>query len=188
MLVRVLRGNAPDGSFNLPENIHVTRREIGALVLVANGLDNEDAAKKFGVSVNTFRNHVFNLMKKLGANNRAHAIVIAIQNGIIEVAEKRTLERPAPDRYRYCVFCERAFKDGEAIAVQPKTITVNHVKMTLPDEYICPYEGCRGWVEHSVHWEDVREDHPEYPEIPERNVKYDFDWNKWLRDMGYMID
>ena len=102
MLVRVLTGNAPDGSFIIPEDIHVTRREIGALVLVANGLGNEEAAKKFGVSVNTFRNHVFNVMQKLGANSRAHAIVLAIQNGILEVDEKRRIECMSHSRYRWC--------------------------------------------------------------------------------------
>jgi len=186
MLVKVLKGNAPDGSFNLPENIHVTRREIGALVLVANGLDNEDAAKKFGVSVNTFRNHMFNLMKKLGANNRAHAIVLAIQNGIIEVAEKRTLERTAPDRYYLCIFCLKTFKHDEVIKVEPKTITVNHVKMTLPPDFICPHKGCSGWAEQSVDWDVVREEHPEYPKIPEHNVEYDFDEKKYWKDMGYI--
>jgi len=186
MLVSVLRGNAPDGSFIIPEDIHVTRREISALVLVANGLDNQSAADKFGVSVNTFRNHVFNVMKKLGANSRAHAIVLAIQKGIIEVAEKRTLGDMTPDDYYLCIFCNRAFNRDEVIEVESKTIIVNHVEMTPPPEFICPYEGCDGWATHGINWNVVRKEHPEYPEIPERGVEYDFDLNKYLLVRGYL--
>lgn len=188
MLVRVLNGNAPDGSFIIPEDIHITRREIGALVLVANGIDNQDAAKKFGVSVNTFRNHVFNVMQKLDAHSRAHAIVLAIQNGIIEVAEKRTMGNMTHDNYYLCIFCERAFNFDEVIEVEPKTVIVNHVQMTLPPEFICPYEGCNGWATYGVDWKVVRKDHPEYPEIPEKDKVYDFDLDKYLRKNGFISE
>lgn len=186
MLVRVLTGNEPDGSFIIPKDIHVTRREIGALALVANGLSNEEAADKFGVRVNTFRNHVFNVMQKLGANNRAHAIVIAIQNGIIEVAQKRTLDNMTPDNHYLCIFCERAFGSDEVIEVPRKSIIVNHVEMTPPPELICPYAGCGGWVTYAVDWKVVRKDHPEYPAVPEHGIVYDFDVDKYLRDEGYI--
>ena len=188
MIVRVLNGNAADGSFVIPEDIHITRREISALVVVANGLDNKDAAEKFGVSVNTFRNHVYNVMQKLGANSRAHAIVLAIQNGIIEVAEKRTLENMTPDNYYLCIFCGRAFNFDETIEVPGKSIVVNHVEMTLPPEFICPYEDCNGWAENAVDWEVVRKDHPEYPEVPEHGVVYDFDLKKYLREEGFISE
>ena len=186
MIVRVLNGNAADGSFVIPEDIHITRREISALVVVANGLDNKDAAEKFGVSVNTFRNHVYNVMQKLGANSRAHAVVLAIQNGIIEVAEKRTLEDMTPDNYYLCMFCDRAFNFDETIEVPGESIVVNHVEMTPPPEIICPYEGCNASAFHSVDWKVVCKDHPAYPEVPEHGVTYDFDFNKYLREEGFI--
>ena len=187
MLVRVLRGNAADGSFLLPENIHITRKEITALVLVAMGWKNEEGAKKFGVSVNTFRNHVFNAMKKLGAKSREHAIILAIQNGIIEVAEKRTLESMKSYTYYACTFCQRAFRKDEVMEVEGKTIVVNHVKATLPKVHKCPYDDCTGDILDAVPWEYMRKEHPEYPEIPERGVVYDFDLEKYLIDRGYVL-
>lgn len=185
MLVRVLTGNAHDGSFIIPEDIHITRREIAALVMVANGLDNKNAAEKFGVSVNTFRNHVYNVMQKLGANSRAHAIVLAIQNGILEVAEKRTIESMARDNYHWCPFCEKVFDFEDAIEVEGKTVVINHVKRTMSPEIICPYEGCKGSALFGVPWNDVRKEHPEYPEIAEIGVKYYFSMDKYLRDQDY---
>ena len=149
-------------------------------------MDNKEAAGKFSVTENTFRNHVFNVMKKLGANSRAHAIVLAIQNGIIEVDEKRTLGDMTPDNYYLCIFCERAFNFNEVIEVESKTIIVNHVEMTPPPELICPYEGCNGWATDGIDWKVVRKEHPEYPEVPEHGVEYDFDLNKYLLGRGYI--
>jgi len=185
MLVSVLKGNAPDGSFILPEGTHITKREISALVMVANGIDNQDAAKKFGIGVNTFRNHVFNVMQKLGANNRAHAIILAIQNGIIEVVEKKKLGY-SHDIYYLCISCERAFSSNEVLEVEGKTVTINHVKTTLSPDYFCPYEGCHELATLGIKWEDVRQYHPEYTNVPEHGVKYDFDLNKYLVEKGYV--
>jgi hypothetical protein len=67
--------------------------------------------------------------------------------------------------YMYCIHCERTYKYGE------------HRIMTDLDlnEFLqmCPYEDCDGdTVMDSKEWEDIREHHPDYPEVPERGVVY----------------
>ena len=88
MVIRAIKGNAKDGGYDLPGNIHITKRELDALILVSRGLNNSEAAEKIYVSLNTFRNHVYNVMKKLGANNRAHALLTAIEKGMLELITK----------------------------------------------------------------------------------------------------
>jgi DNA-binding CsgD family transcriptional regulator len=184
MLVRPKIGNAPDGSYIIPENIHLSRREISALVLVADGIDNKTAGKMLRISENTFRNHISNVMRKLSATSRTHALVLAIQNGIIEVTEKRTLQRMegSMDSQRLCVFCERVFDANDIIEVEGEQITINHVKVKLQTEYLCPYEDCGGWALISIPWEYAKQEYPDYPTIPKGDEIYHIDIDKYLRD------
>lgn len=52
----------------------LTRREHEILTLLAEGLSNQDIASQLSLSLYTVKNHVHNILEKLEADNRFHAI------------------------------------------------------------------------------------------------------------------
>jgi DNA-binding NarL/FixJ family response regulator len=63
----------------------LTPREVEVLVLVAGGLANKEIAAKLGTADGTVKIHVQNILSKLNASDRTHAVTIAIQRGIIQL-------------------------------------------------------------------------------------------------------
>jgi len=62
----------------------LTAREIDVLRLVAVGNGNKQIADQLSIGEATVRTHVGNILSKLAANDRTHAVTIAISRGIIE--------------------------------------------------------------------------------------------------------
>ena len=62
----------------------LTAREIDVLRLVALGNSNRRAAQGLGIAEETVKAHMSGVLAKLGANDRTHAVTIAIRRGIIE--------------------------------------------------------------------------------------------------------
>lgn len=63
----------------------LTAREIDVLRLVALGNSNRRVAAELGIAEETVKAHMSGLLAKLGANDRTHAVTIAIRRGIIEI-------------------------------------------------------------------------------------------------------
>ena len=63
----------------------LSTREIEVLRLVGQGNSNKQIADKLSISETTVKSHVSNILAKLGANDRAHAVTIGLQRGIIEL-------------------------------------------------------------------------------------------------------
>lgn len=63
----------------------LTSREIEVLELVAIGHANKQVANRLSISEETVKGHVSNILSKLGANDRTHAVTIAMKRGIIVV-------------------------------------------------------------------------------------------------------
>ncbi|MFE0022522.1 response regulator [Amycolatopsis sp. NPDC059021] len=61
----------------------LTRREAEVLRLIAAGLSNLDIAAKLVISLETVKTHVGNIFTKLGAANRAQAVVVAYESGLV---------------------------------------------------------------------------------------------------------
>jgi DNA-binding NarL/FixJ family response regulator len=61
----------------------LSARERGVLRLVAAGQSNRQIAKTLGIAERTVKFHVTSLFNKLGADNRAQAVAIAAQRGIL---------------------------------------------------------------------------------------------------------
>ena len=59
-------------------------REIDILGGAARGLPTECIAANYGLSVHTVRTHFRNILAKLGAHTRAHAVAIAYTEGLID--------------------------------------------------------------------------------------------------------
>ena len=64
------------------EFLELTTREREVLDLIARGHDNAQIAKSLSLSAKTVRNHINNIFGKLGAPNRAQAIVRAREAGL----------------------------------------------------------------------------------------------------------
>jgi len=61
----------------------LTKRETQILNYVAGGNSNKQIASILEISEQTIKNHVSSILRKLNANDRAHAVALAIRNGLI---------------------------------------------------------------------------------------------------------
>jgi DNA-binding NarL/FixJ family response regulator len=63
----------------------LSSREIEVLRLIASGNANKLIAHQLLISEETVKSHVTSILSKLGANDRTHAVTIALTRGIIEL-------------------------------------------------------------------------------------------------------
>ena len=63
----------------------LSSREIDVLRLIATGNANKEIACQLSIAEETVKSHVTNILAKLGANDRTHAVTIALKRGIIEL-------------------------------------------------------------------------------------------------------
>ena len=63
----------------------LTPREIDVLRLVAAGNANKEIGAQLSLTEVTIKSHVKNILAKLGANDRTHAVTIALKRGIIDL-------------------------------------------------------------------------------------------------------
>ena len=63
----------------------LTEREIEVLGEVAAGNANKVVADHLGISEETVKAHMRSILSKLGANDRTHAVTIALKRGIIDI-------------------------------------------------------------------------------------------------------
>ena len=63
----------------------LTRREIEVLRLIATGNANKQIAVQLSIAEDTVKSHITNILGKLGANDRTHAVTIGLKRGIIEL-------------------------------------------------------------------------------------------------------
>jgi len=64
---------------------NLTAREIDVLRMIAGGNANKVIADQLSISEETVKTHVTNILSKLGANDRTHAVTISLKRGIIEL-------------------------------------------------------------------------------------------------------
>jgi DNA-binding NarL/FixJ family response regulator len=63
----------------------LTPREIEILEYIAKGYLNKQIAAELGISEQTIKNHVTSILRKLNANARTEAVVVAIKQGLIKI-------------------------------------------------------------------------------------------------------
>ena len=78
LLQRALPGLRGDGAIG-----GITRRELEVLGLLAEGLSNAAIGARLHISPNTVRNHVQNLLAKLGASSRLEAVSLGVGRGLV---------------------------------------------------------------------------------------------------------
>ena len=71
-----------------PTHIPITRslspREMEILKLAAQGTSNKGIASILGLSEQTIKNHISSVLRKLNVENRTHAVVLALEQNLIE--------------------------------------------------------------------------------------------------------
>lgn len=63
----------------------LTQRELDVLRFVALGQSNRAVAKALGITEDTVKSHMRNVLAKLTANDRTHAVMIAVRRGILTI-------------------------------------------------------------------------------------------------------
>ena len=66
----------------------ITNRETQILNYIADGTTNKQIAYILKISEQTIKNHVSAILRKLHANDRAHAVALAIRNGWLSTERK----------------------------------------------------------------------------------------------------
>jgi DNA-binding NarL/FixJ family response regulator len=72
-----LAEHATDGS--------LSSREIEVLRLISGGNANKEIAARLSITEETVKGHIKNILSKLGANDRTHAVTIGLKRGIIDL-------------------------------------------------------------------------------------------------------
>lgn len=67
---------------SISEDVPLTKRELQVLQHVALGLSNREVGKSLGISVETAKEHVQNILRKLDVNDRTQAAVWAVKRGL----------------------------------------------------------------------------------------------------------
>lgn len=62
----------------------LSERECEVLEQIARGHSIEDISSDLFLSPHTVRTHIKNILRKMGARTRAHAVAMAISDGIID--------------------------------------------------------------------------------------------------------
>jgi len=82
----------PSVAMSLASNVHLdqlTAREIQVLELASSGKSNRLIGAQLGISEATVKVHMKSVLAKMGANDRTHAVVLAVERGIIELGARR---------------------------------------------------------------------------------------------------
>jgi DNA-binding NarL/FixJ family response regulator len=69
-------------------NATLSEREVMVLELIAVGNPNKLIARKLSISEETAKSHVKNILQKLGANDRTHAVSLGLERGILGWKER----------------------------------------------------------------------------------------------------
>ena len=81
-----LLSSAATGEREAEREIHepLTEREIEVLRMVGEGCSNKIVADYLKISEDTVKGHMRNILSKLNANDRTHAVMIAVKRGFLD--------------------------------------------------------------------------------------------------------
>ena len=78
----------PEVAARLAEHLgeeDLTTRELDVLRLIRDGYRNKQIADQLAIAETTVNFHIKNLVDKLGANDRTHAVTIAVRRGLLRI-------------------------------------------------------------------------------------------------------
>jgi len=82
------RNVPPEVAARLAEHLgddDLTSRELEVLRLIRDGYRNKQIADELAIAETTVNFHIKNLVDKLGANDRTHAVTIALRRGLLQI-------------------------------------------------------------------------------------------------------
>lgn len=82
VLEKMRRDHVAAGASTAPPPDILSPRELEILRLVARGLENSEIATELSISPRTAKNHLSNVLTKLGMTNRVQAAIYAVKHGI----------------------------------------------------------------------------------------------------------
>ncbi len=62
---------------------YLTERECEVLVLIARGLSNQEIGERLTIRLDTVKTHVKHVFNKLGVRDRAQAVIVAYESGLV---------------------------------------------------------------------------------------------------------
>jgi len=87
----------PDRTAAVPAELEsLTDREREVLVLIAHGPTNDEIAERLFLSMATVKTHVNHTFTKLGVRDRAQAVVLAYESGVVLSGERESSPPPSP--------------------------------------------------------------------------------------------
>jgi len=78
----------PEVAARLTEHLgdeDLTTRELEVLRFIRDGYRNKQIADQLAIAETTVNFHIKNLVDKLGANDRTHAVTIALRRGLLQI-------------------------------------------------------------------------------------------------------
>jgi len=79
---------SPEVAVRIAEHLgeeYLTTRELDVLRLIHDGYRNKQIADRLAIAETTVNFHIKNIVDKLGANDRTHAVTIALRRGLLQV-------------------------------------------------------------------------------------------------------
>ena len=86
LIRRYFEGLALMGADVVNISASLSPRELEVLSLVADGKPNKQIGHSLNISEQTIKNHLTSILRKLNANDRTHAVVLAMRYGLIPMA------------------------------------------------------------------------------------------------------
>ncbi len=71
------------GALQQSTPVSLSEREVAIIRLVADGASNREIGVQLGLSEPRIKQHIADIFAKLGANDRAHAVALAIRSGLL---------------------------------------------------------------------------------------------------------
>jgi DNA-binding NarL/FixJ family response regulator len=83
MARRLISTYAERAAAHQPDVSSLTDREEEVLTLIAGGLSNAEIASRLNIRIDTVKSHVKHLFSKLGVRDRAQAVIVAYESGVV---------------------------------------------------------------------------------------------------------
>ena len=99
-VVSQLRDMGRMGTTSEGMSLSLTPKQVQVLTLVAEGNSNKVIADALGICEQTIKNQLRAILRKIDANDRAHAVYIAVQNGLIPLQSAVVAEHERPSAGR----------------------------------------------------------------------------------------